>query len=109
MVPNLPIEGKEMSIQVSNNTAVIAKIIGIHISWPEPPNGNLDKVKFDGNEIYGFDDPPEAWIDSSTDPTYLPGFTSHTLTFFFPNDVAPTGYWIELWFSVSGCSTSGGA
>ena len=96
-----------MSVQVTNNTPMIVKIMWISIGWPEVPNGNLEKVKFDSDEIYGSDDPPDAWFDTSGEPTYLPGFTGHTLTFFFQNDIAPTGYGIELGFS-NGCSISGG-
>ncbi|MGH2620670.1 MAG: hypothetical protein ACRDHG_08890, partial [Anaerolineales bacterium] len=108
MFPNFPFDGKEMSFQVWNNNPMVLKIMWIQISWPEPPNGNLDMVKFDGFGIYGSDDPPDAWIDTASQPTYLPGFSPpHTLAFFFQNDIAPAGYVIELGFN-NGCTISGG-
>ena len=108
MIPN-GFFGKEMSIHVWNNNPDWVEIVWIHITWPDFPNGSLEEIKFDGDLVWQGPYPPsEAWITSFFAPTFIPDFSSRTLSFFFENDASIGGYWIEIGFDNS-CVISGGA
>ncbi|MEK6587991.1 MAG: hypothetical protein AABY97_04020 [Chloroflexota bacterium] len=93
-----------MWVDIRNDNPVSIPIMWIHVYWPNP-NGMLEKVKLNGDEIWqGADDPLEAWI---TGTNFL-GPGPNSLTFIFENDTQPPpGYWLEIEFA-GGCHKSGG-
>lgn len=99
------IDGKEMWVDIWNDNTVAIPIMWIHVYWPDPPNGMLERVKLNGDEIWlGADDSPDAWI-TGANPLW-PG--ANSLTFIFENDAQPPpGYWVEIGFG-GGCNRSGG-
>ena len=102
--------GNDMWAAIWNGNSDGIEIAWIHVYWPDPPNGVLNKVRLNGDTIWeDGDDPPDAWITSFISSTYIPDFSTGTLEFNFQNEAQfPPGYWIEVSFT-NGCYISGGA
>jgi hypothetical protein len=95
-------------MNIGNDNPVPIKIVLIHLSWPDPPNGKLEKVKLEPDIIW--DDeapPPEVWITAFRKDRSIPPFGSKDLIFVFEDEIQPWGYFLEMQFD-NGCYISGG-
>jgi hypothetical protein len=45
------VSGKNVNITITNNSTSPATLESLGLTWPQAPNGNLDKVKLDGSTI----------------------------------------------------------
>ena len=98
---------QEVSIEITNNSSVTVKIVGLRLEWP-PPNVELKKIELDGRKIWNDGDgsPPTivtgSWTGSNSDRNIGPD-SSKTLVFFFGGSALPGPYALDLWFDASSC------
>jgi hypothetical protein len=94
--PTIDVVGKALSskavkISLKNNTGVAQVLTCVSITWPQATNGNLSKIKFDGNNVYttstgGGSLSTCALLDTTAHRTLNPGETD-VLEFDFANNV----------------------
>jgi len=108
----LSVDGKELSVDVINNSTATIKIMYVHLDWP-PVNVALDRIELDSETIWGAgdDSPPTnitgGWVPQDSRRKIDPGSTE-TLVFSFDVDALPGPYSLNLGFDPGPCNLSGG-
>jgi len=107
----LSVDGKELSVDIINNSTVTVKIMYVHLDWP-PVNVRLNKIELDGETIWdgGDNSPPTditgGWKPPDSRRKIDPGSTE-TLVFIFDSDALPGPYSLSIGFDPP-CTKSGG-
>ena len=108
---SLSVDGKELSVDIINNSTVTVKIIYVHLDWP-PVNVRLNKIELDGETIWdaGDNSPPTditgGWKPQDSRRKIDPGSTER-LVFIFDQDALPGPYALGVFFDPP-CNLSGG-